>query len=216
MDGTGSLTTFLFLQEEPRLRRAVLVISKLNVLFTQHHFWARSADEAQCNPLSSQRKPSLWFSGAVCVTWGISAAWIGRRSQTWQEKWKWIFEAPQQRRAIPTWMICVPLFYTTVLLAPCSSSISPGYTVHFWRRDLLLPHTYGRNFNYNQALQSYCNANKNISSLGEVLLFYELDIQSTHVYTRRQKLEEAALELLQWHDCFPVLHMARVTKGRVS
>lgn len=136
--GTGSLTTFLFLQEEPRLWRAALVICKLNVLFTQHHFWAGSADEVQCNSPSSQRKPSLWLSGAVCGTWGISAAWTGRRPQTWQEKWKWIFGAPQQRRAISTWVICVPLFYPTVLPAPPAFylitflKMRPSLITHLW------------------------------------------------------------------------------------
>lgn len=69
MYGTGSLMIFLFLQEEARLWRAALVICKLNVVFTQHHFWARSVAEAQCNTPSSQRKSSLWLSGAVCGTW---------------------------------------------------------------------------------------------------------------------------------------------------
>lgn len=122
---SGSLMTFLFLQEEPRLWRAVLVICKLNVLFTQHHFWAEVQMRLSVTP--HHAKGSLPSDSVVlCVAPGVYLSCLGwQRSQTWQEKWKWIFGAPQQRRAIPIWMICVPLFYPTVLPAPCSSSILP-------------------------------------------------------------------------------------------
>lgn len=60
----------------------------------------------------------------------------------------------------------------------CSLLLQHFTSLHFWRWDLLLSHTYGRHFNYNHAPQSYCNAN-NISHFksrwGAVV--YEPDIQ---------------------------------------
>lgn len=150
---------FLFLQEESRLWRAALVIPKPNLLFTQHHFWARSADEVQCNPRSSQRNPSLWFNGAVYGTWSILARRclkrVGRKSQTRQAKiqvniWGGLTEKGYSY---------ISDLGTTVL--PCCAPTSLLLRHFIWlysnflkKRPSLTPHLC-RHPNYNQAPQSH-------------------------------------------------------------
>lgn len=63
--------TLLFLQEEPRLWRAALVICKLNVLLTQHHFWAEVQMRLSVTP--HHPKGSLPPDSVVlCVAPGVS------------------------------------------------------------------------------------------------------------------------------------------------
>lgn len=78
---SGSLMTFLFLQEEPRLWRAVLVICKLNVLFTQHHFWAEVQMRLSVTPHHAKgRLPS--DSVVLCVAPGVYLSCLGWREIT--------------------------------------------------------------------------------------------------------------------------------------
>lgn len=108
----------------------------------------------------------------LCMEPGVSwpdAAWkeLGGNHKHDRQKSKWISWGASQRRVIPTWVIWVPLFHPTVLPPPCSSGILSGYIVTFWRKDLLLPHTYADILIIIKLLGP---TNKNIWSPGEVLL----------------------------------------------
>lgn len=171
---------FLFLQEESRLWRAALMMSRWNLLFTQHHFWARRQVRFNLtphHPKGSLPSDLLVLCGAPGVSWP-SAVWEeleGDHRHDSQKSWQ-IFRGPRQRRVIPTWRIQVPLLHVTVLLPLCSLTF---YLVRLYMLKTRPPlTTHLCRYNYTQAPWSYCNTSKNTWGPGEVLLIYEREIQS--------------------------------------